>query len=100
MDRTIEEVINQRRRQILIHSFLYYKMNMSIIDDYKFDMFAKELAELQNKYPEIASKCVYSEVFIDFDGSTGFDLDMSDPWIQMKAIQILNIHEKDVKHGN
>lgn len=100
MDRTIEEIINQRRRQIIVHSFLYYRMNISIIDDYKFDMFAKELAELQEKYPDIASKCVFNEVFIGFDGSSGFDLDMSDPWIHRKAIQILNIHERMKKNGN
>jgi hypothetical protein len=37
----ITELITRRRRQVLAHSFAYYRN------------WAKELAELQRKYPEI-----------------------------------------------
>lgn len=39
MEQTILEKINQREYQILVHSFLYYKLDKNIIDDSKFDFF-------------------------------------------------------------
>lgn len=42
-------LINRRRRQILVHSFLYYRMNTSIIPDSTYDEWARDLAELQIK---------------------------------------------------
>lgn len=70
----IKALINQRRRQILVHSCLYYRMNTSIIDDHRFDQLAYELVELQKQYPEIAAECIEAEAFEHFDGTTGFDL--------------------------
>lgn len=91
----IAELINRRRRQILIHSFLYYRMNTSIVSDHRYDAWARELAELQAKYSEIAKQCVYADAFADFSESvTGFNLPLHDPWVVTKGQQILRIHEK------
>lgn len=87
----ITELINRRRRQILVHSVIYYKMNDSIISDDTWSEWAKELVNFQNKYPEIANECIYAEAFENFDGSTGFDLPLDDPWANHKAEYLLRI---------
>lgn len=90
----IAELITRRRRQILVHSFLYYQLNENIIDDYTFDRWSKELYELQIQYPEIASKCIYDDGFKEFDGSSGYDLPYSNPEIQSTGFKLLNYHNK------
>jgi hypothetical protein len=90
----IKEFINRRRNQILVHSTIYYRLNSSIIDDYTFDMWAKELAEAQNENPKIANECRWNEAFKDFTGNTGYDLPIQHPWAVAKAIQLLEYHKK------
>lgn len=97
-DAEILALINRRRRQILVHSFLYYRMNTSIIPDSTYDAWARDLADLQTKYPEIAREGVYVDAFADFSESvTGFDLPLHDPWVVSKGLQILRYHEEVYK---
>lgn len=88
----IEELINRRRRQILVHSIIYYKMDSNIISDRQWSEWAVELDELQKKYPNIAKHCVYAEDFEDFDPSTGYSLPLDDPWAIHKARYLLELH--------
>lgn len=92
----IKELINRRRRQILVHSCLYYQFNTSLVPDQVYDAWARELAELQEKYPEEAAQCVYAKDFERFtsESVTGFDLPFANPEIVNKAQQLLRIHEK------
>lgn len=90
----ISELINRRRRQILIHSAIYYELNDNIIDDRTWSKWALELVDLQKKYPEIAEKCVYAEEFRDFDGSTGFHLPINSEEILNKATELLNTYKR------
>jgi hypothetical protein len=90
----IKALISRRRRQILVHSFLYYQMNTNIISDYDFDSLCRDLVKLQNQYPTIAKDCVYHNDFKDFDGSSGFDLPYSLPEIQRNGISMLKYREK------
>lgn len=92
----IAELINRRRRQILVHSIIYYRMNENIISDAKWSEWAFELAELQRKYPEIAKNCFRAEEFKNFDGSSGFNLPLDDAWAVNKARQLLRM-EKQTK---
>jgi len=94
---TLEERIHQRRRQILVHSYLYYELNETIIDDFKFDSFCNELVELQEKYPEVCKRVPFHEDFIGFDGSSGFDLPYNQPTIVNAAIRLLNYRKKETK---
>lgn len=71
---TVKEKIRQRRRQMLVHSFLYYELASNIIDDYTWSMWGVELAELQKKYPKEAEEVEYSDLFKDWDGSSGAHL--------------------------
>jgi NAD-dependent DNA ligase len=90
----IKELINRRRRQILVHSYLYYRRNTNIIDDYTFDKWSKELADLQEKHPAIAAECVYAEAFKEFDGSSGYDLPTHEPDVMSSGEKLLIAHEK------
>ena len=94
MNQEILEKINQRRRQILVHSCIYYRMGEQVISDYQFDKWAYELVDLQNNYPEESRKGVYYDFFVHFDGSTGFDLPTGNPEIYSKALQVLNYSKK------
>jgi hypothetical protein len=67
----IAQKIQQRRLQLLIHSYLYYEEDTNIISDHTWNKWAVELVNLQKKYPEIAEKVIYSEQFMDWDGSSG-----------------------------
>lgn len=84
------ELINRRRRQILVHSCIYYRLNNNLITDKQFDEWAYELVDLQKQYPEIAEQAVFAESFKDFDGSTGFNLPIHHPWVLRKAQQLLS----------
>ncbi|MBO5319045.1 MAG: hypothetical protein J6B01_04455 [Ruminococcus sp.] len=70
-DLKIAQKIQQRRLQIMVHSYLYYVKDVNIITDATWSRWAKELVELQEKYPDIAKQVIYSEEFKDFDGSSG-----------------------------
>lgn len=88
MNERVVELIGRRRRQILVHSYIYYNMDESIVSDVKWNKWAHELAKLQQKWPEEAAEAPFSDKFEGFDGSTGFDLDMTDPWIAEMAARL------------
>lgn len=75
---TIAERIKQRRRQMLVHSYLYYEMNVNIVSDAKWSQWAMELVQLQKDYPKEASEVEYAEMFADWDGSSGAFLKFGD----------------------
>ena len=74
MKQTVAEKIRQRRRQMLVHSFLYYELDSNIIDDHTWSMWGVELAELQKKYPKESAEVEYADLFSDWDGSSGAHL--------------------------
>lgn len=88
----ILELINRRRRQIVVHSYLYYKQDTSLISDYTFDKWCKELVELHNKHPRETKQAVFPEAFEGWSGFTGFDLfskdNMTELWARQKALQL------------
>lgn len=92
--KSIAELLNRRRRQILVHSVIYYKMNDNLISDSTWSRWATELEELQAKYPSIAAKVPYAEEFREFDHSTGMNLPLDDPWAINKARQLLALKRK------
>ncbi len=69
---TIKSKIRQRRAQMLVHSYIYYELNDNIISDDTWSKWAKELAELQKKYPKESAEVEFHyEDFKDWDGSSG-----------------------------
>lgn len=59
---TIPETILRKRKQLLVHRILYYCYNKSIIDDYTYDQWNKQLNEFEEQYPEIAAKVQYHSI--------------------------------------
>ena len=92
----IASKIKQRRLQMLIHSYLYYELNTNIVSDATWMKWARELAELQNKYPEISDVVEYSSDFKDWDGSTGAFLPLQNNWVISKANTLLAMSGKSV----
>ena len=74
IDKSIVEKISRRRRQILVHSYIYYELDDNIISDTKWSEFALELELLQQKYPEESKLACYYQEFIGFDRSTAANL--------------------------
>ena len=74
----IAEKIQQRRYQMLVHSYIYYELDSNIVSDTQWQNWANELAELQAKYPSIAEQVIYAEDFEGWNGSTGAFLTYKD----------------------
>lgn len=70
----IKDKISFLERYILVHSYLYYHLNESVISDQKFDKYARLLASKVEKCKSKIPLTQYGYVFYDFDGTTGFDL--------------------------
>lgn len=71
MNEAIRAKIKQRRRQMLVHSYIYYDLNKNIVSDYVWAKWAKELEQLQHDFPEESQSVEEYEQFKDWDGSTG-----------------------------
>lgn len=88
-DSPIAAKIQQRRYQLLVHSLLYYELDMSIVTDSQWAEWGKELVELQNAHPDISEKVIFAEAFKNFDPSTGYDLPYHDEQIINIAYRLL-----------
>lgn len=78
--------IKALRLQMLVHSYLYYVLDESLISDGEWQRRANELADLQNDFP-VRIGCYDSE-FRDWDASTGYHLPR-DGWVHNKSLQLL-----------
>lgn len=94
MNEAIVKKIQRRRRQILVHSYMYYELNDSTIDDATWSERALELETLQRDYPEESRAAKYFEEFKDFDHSTGADLDYFKDWVIRDALLLLDYRDK------
>jgi hypothetical protein len=92
----IMELIKRRRKQIIVFSYMYYCLDESTITDYEYDKRARELILLQNEYPWIASKCIYHDIFKDYDGCSGFNIRVNEKWVEDVAVSLLNSKRKGV----
>lgn len=95
---SIRELIKRRRFQILVHSYIYYRLYEKIISNDKFDEWACELIELQKEYPEISSQVELADIFQDFytiGAAAMLPLD-NDPKLESKAKQLLKIHKENM----
>lgn len=96
----ITSLIKRRRRQILVHSCLYYKMNTNIITDEEFDKWCAELRDLHSKYPQYMDCGVFDAEFKKWGGFSGFDLPTYAPEVHSKAEQLLRIKEEMERMDN
>lgn len=98
--RDIAELITRRRRQVLVHSVIYYRFNDNIISDATWSEWAQELENLQREYPEIAASCPLADAFKDFDHSSGCDLPLHDQWAINTAAWLLSLRDKSKKKSD
>ena len=75
---TIEERINRLRRNLHVHSVIYYHLDTSIVDDAVFDRWAVELVKLHSQHPELIEQGYLWEHFKDWTGDTGMHLPIND----------------------
>lgn len=92
---TIASKILQRRLQILVHSYIYYELNDNIVSDSKWSEWAMELVQLQKDNHLIATKLPYAKEFLDFDGSSGYNLPYKNKEIVEKAIRLLRWRDEN-----
>lgn len=70
-----QDYINFLQRGIIVHSYLYYELDSSIISDKEFDVKSRELVALKNNYPDLWMASEYYYIFGDeYTGATGFHL--------------------------
>lgn len=72
----VKEFIYRRRRQVIIHSIIYYRYDDNIISDDVWQTWADQLAKAQNLYPKWVNIGFYDDDFKDWTGATGHDLDL------------------------
>lgn len=92
----ILELINRRENQILVHSYIYYQCNESLISDDQWTAWAKELCELRDTYPDVYERSDYSLTFDKFEYSTGYDLygAYTRPEIVRRAVYLLEASKR------
>lgn len=91
----IANLIKRRRFQVYVHSYLYYERDVNIISDAMFDSISHELADLQQKYPDISKQVEWYNEFKDYDGSTGAFLPFNNQRIINIANRLLAIQEQN-----
>ena len=95
----IKQKIKQRRKQMLIHSCIYYELNDNIVSDHKWQEWAEELAKLQNDHPDCCKIHYYDEHFVGWDGTTGAMLPYRNQEIFSNARWLLNFHKEKVQNS-
>ena len=93
------ERIRQRRKQMLIHSCIYYELNDNVVSDHKWQEWAEELAKLQNDHPDCCKIHYYDDAFKDWDGTTGAMLPYREAGIFANARWLLNFHKEKVQNS-
>lgn len=68
---SIKDKLELLQRWILVHSYLYYIMDYSLVSDYDFDMNCQQLAGMKQDEKHSYRKTRYYYAMRDFDGSTG-----------------------------
>lgn len=87
--RELQETIKRLRYSLTVHSGLYYDHNVNMISDEEWDDRARQLVELQRRYPELIRRVgFFDHCFDDFRGETGIHLPWRDPGLHTKIYQL------------
>ena len=91
MGTSVDEAGRLKRRalQFLVHSFLYYRLNETLIGDERFDRLTEELRTLRAKLPD--TELPYAEVIDPLLGpeASGFRIRHYPPRIVSTAFKVL-----------
>lgn len=76
---------------MVIHSYLYYRLDESIISDDTWQKWANELVDLQKNHPECCTIGCFDVEFKDWTGATGMHLPATGD-IRWKAEYLLRVY--------
>lgn len=79
------EMINRRRRQLHVHSIIYYHFNTTLVTDAVYDGWANQLVALHKQHPEFLHKGYLHMVFQDWTGDTGMHLPVREDVLGLAA---------------
>ena len=96
-DEEVLELMVRRRRQLLIHSYIYYGRGTSLISDGQWDRWARELERLNAEYPVLAGTGEFAGAFHKFTSASGYYLPYQSGWVVRAAEHLLMIAKE---HGN
>ncbi len=88
---SVREKIKQRRAQMLVHSYIYYELDDSIVTDQQWQAWANELRDLQAVFGHTIGW--QDGAFKGWDGSTGFQLP-KDEWAAKKALRLIAYRDR------
>jgi hypothetical protein len=71
-------------RWLLVHSYLYYELDISVVSDHLYDKNQQQLKELIEDHREDFKNSRYYYAMSEFDGSSGFGF-----------VSKLNVHDWD-----
>lgn len=83
--------IKHLRSLLLIHSYIYYRLDTSVVSDHQWQHWADELVRLQADHG--IRHGWYDNAFSDWRGDTGCHLP-KDEWVVSKAAYILDLSDK------
>ena len=91
------EIILQRRKQVIVHACIYYRLNDNLVSDQQWDHWNRELAALQKAHPNCCNLNYYEVQFEDWKGTTGVEhiLPLSDPKIIATAMWLIENSRKN-----
>ena len=90
-DAEVLELMVRRRRQLLIHSYIYYGRGTSLISDRQWDRWARELERLNAEYPVLAGTGDFAGAFHKFTSASGYYLSYQSGWVVRAAEHLLMI---------
>lgn len=83
------ELIDRRRRQIHVHSVMYYQWDTTLVADHVFDAWSNELVDLHRNHPDLIGVGYRPDLFADWTGDTGMHLPAT-PQITATITALLN----------
>lgn len=92
-----ESTLMRRRRQFLVHSYIYYQLGESIISDEQYDTICKSLYAMQKQDPKLAEGLPYNSICSRIDSSaSGYFIKAEEypPEIVSTAFHLLAYHTK------
>ena len=85
------EVIKRKRTNLLVHSYIYYRLDANVISDHMFDRIASDLVALHKEHGEVHG--FYDAAFSDWTCGTGMHIaHMLLPNLESRAIDLLHRH--------